>query len=101
MSTKFKVPFDKKGNQQTFHQSWNTEEQEPYEFEAELTYVGFERGRSALNIVWQDTCTGIQYRSGMALLDDKLGNCSVEGNTIHGKFGFKKAGTSVLLKEIV
>lgn len=90
------VPHDSAGN----HQTWTYDDKndtEAYEFKATLKYVDFERGRSALNIVWEDK-KGKKYRSGMKMLDEHLK--SGGGNTITGKFGFKKQGTSVLLKLI-
>jgi hypothetical protein len=91
----FKVPFDKNGNQMTW-EGWSmASQEEPFEFGAELKYVGFSRGRSALNIKWLDLATNKIYQSGMSLLDDHLkrgGGC-----TITGKFGFKKQGTAILL----
>lgn len=94
----FQIPHDRHGN----HQTWTYSDEfstDDYEFEATLKYTGFERGRSALNIVWEDVKTGTQYRSGMKLLDEHLkdgGTCRIKGT-----FGFKKQGTSVLLTQIV
>lgn len=92
----FLVPFDEKGNQQTWCCGWMMEKysREPFEFNATLTYKDFERGRSALNIVWVSD-EGIEYRSGMYLLDTHLKRGG--GNKITGTFTFKKQGTSVLL----
>lgn len=68
-------------------------------FEAELIYSGFTRGRSALNIKWIDHINKKIYYSGMSLLDQTLKEgLIVDGNTINGKFCFKKQGTSILLE---
>lgn len=93
---KIMVPFDEKGNHQTwvYGRLMESHARDNFEFEATLTYKGFERGRSALNIVWVSD-EGIEYRSGMYLLDHhlKCGGSSI----IKGTFTFKKQGTSVLL----
>jgi len=91
---KFLVPIDRNGNHQSWDSRNDTRHVEPFEFTGTLTYKDFERGRSALNIVWEDQM-GIQYRSGMYLLDSHL---KKGGNhQITGTFTFKKQGTSVLL----
>lgn len=107
------------------HQTWNDKKEDFTEDEhfiqldlgvdarLELTYIGFERGRSSLNIVWQCVKTKNTYRSGMKLLDDVLKeeiltidpsltfiNNKGEldcGFTITGTFKFKKQGTVTLL----
>ena len=72
MKKQFKVPFDKNGNQLTYGESWNLhEEKDNYEFDDVLYYDSYERGRSALNIVWKNN-EGRRFRSGMAMLDDIL-----------------------------
>lgn len=70
------------------------------EFEATLTYHGFSRGRSALNIEWIDHERKRIYSSGMSLLDEALIQGFVEGNKIRGTFCFKKQGTSILLQQL-
>lgn len=101
------VPFDSKGN----HQTWAYREDEfhkpNFEFEATLIYNGFSRGRSSLNISWKDKKTGKTFESGMKLLDEtcsgsnfnKLSSWGFLGQNlmIKGNFTFKKQGTSVLL----
>ena len=70
------------------------------EFKATLTYEGFSRGRSALNIEWLDKERKLIYYSGMSLLDEALTQGFVEGNRISGTFCFKKQGTSILLQQL-
>lgn len=70
------------------------------EFQAELVYSGFSRGRSSLNIQWIDHERKRVYYSGMSLLDDVLNKGLVDGNMISGTFYFKKQGTSILLQQI-
>ena len=120
MKKQFKVPFDKNRNQVTFYYSriagYDLETDEPqveiesgitlkdnYIFESTLSYHGFERGRSSLNIVWKDR-QGKLFRSGMAMLDEILRSypnnvTSYLGESliIWGTFTFKKQGTAVLL----
>jgi len=75
-----------------------------YTFKSTLRYVGFSRGRSALNIEWLDLSNNKTYHSGMSLLDESLkgnNNPSVSEIAqifqIEGEFTFKKQGTSILL----
>jgi len=100
MSKTFIVPLDKDGNQHSW--MYNPEEygKEPWEFEDTLEYIGFSRGRSALNIQWKGLNTKKTYESGMSLLNDALLEGLINGKTITGKFTFKKQGTAVLLKAI-
>lgn len=70
------------------------------EFEVTLTYKGFTRGRSALNIRWADEERKIIYYSGMSLLDKALEEGIIEGNVLRGNFCFKKQGTSILLERL-
>lgn len=102
MSKTFIVPLDKDGNQHSW--MYNPEEygKESWEFEDTLEYIGFSRGRSALNIQWKSKIHGLTYESGMSLLDEALKEGKIDsGKYIHGKFTFKKQGTAVLLKAIV
>lgn len=107
-----KIPFDYDGNQVTSYTEYQISDNcrpslkitlvDNYEFETILKYSGYERGRSALNIVWVDE-NGIEYRSSMKLLDDVMnGNypfLKVDNRlAIQGKFTFKKQGSSILLK---
>ena len=95
----WKVPFDEDGNQMTYAASWQKcTEVDNYEFSATLRYAGFSRGRSALNITWEDTKTGKLYESGMAMLDEVLFHN--QSSMVSGVFTFKKQGTSILLKLI-
>lgn len=43
-------------------------------FKTTLEYIGFVRGRSALNIQWKDLNSNTLYYSGMTLLDEALNN---------------------------
>lgn len=67
--------------------------------EMTLEYLGYDRGRSALNIRWADRETKTIYYSSMNLLDQALKYEEiVAGNMIGGTFIFKKQGTSILLE---
>ncbi len=99
MAVKFLIPFDENGNHHTYmyYRLQEFSKDSSYEFEDTLTYKGFERGRSSLNIVWVDS-KGKEYRSSMSTLSLHLQQGG--GNQISGRFGFKKRGTSVLLEKI-
>lgn len=70
------------------------------EFEAELHYFGFSRGRSSLNIAWADHRNRIIYYSGMTLLDKALRDGRINGDKLKSAFCFKKQGTAILLEEV-
>lgn len=121
MKKQIKVPFDKNtGNQLTYYYQTfkgidvETDEsiygvhdyielRDNYEFEASLLYQGYERGRSALNIIWKDINREILYYSGIKMLDEILkGREDISAFLgkellIQGRFTFKKQGTSYLL----
>lgn len=69
-------------------------------FQAELEYFGYEKGRSALNVLWYDNIENKVYYSSMQLLDESLKNNKINGNKIKGEFCWKKQGTAILLKLI-
>lgn len=107
-----KIIYDKKNKE---YPTWvynnnrpEYELQDNFEFSGELYYKGFSRGRSALNIIWEDA-RGIKYYSGMSMLDEILtepqrpvyfGRTEFKGLIITGKYTFKKQGTSTLLKMV-
>lgn len=106
-----KIPYNKKTKTYETYYTPRHDSHEDYtikdnfEFSDKLVYIGFSRGRSALNIIWEDT-KGRKYHSGMKLLDDTLQKPSENdkltfvGLIIEGTFTFKKQGTSVLLLRI-
>lgn len=64
-----------------------------------LKYLGYTRGRSALNIKWLDKDTNRICYSGMKFLNDKLVEGIVDGSEVTGQFIFHKKGTSILLTD--
>ena len=107
---RLKIPFDKVGDYDPFykgfaeHKVWVSEYHKDKcifkgntPFQATLKYAGFERGRSALNILWVDEKNEVLYRSGMHLLDASLKGNTIVGSCIEGVFCFKRQGTSILL----
>jgi len=70
------------------------------EFQAELRYSGFSRGRSSLNIQWTDDKNKQIYYSGMSLLDKALKDGRINGDKLKSDFCFKKQGTAILLEEV-
>jgi len=70
------------------------------QFQAELRYSGFSRGRSSLNIEWTDDRNKIIYYSGMSLLDKALKDGRINGDKLKSDFCFKKQGTAILLEEV-
>ncbi len=96
----FTVPFDKKIMLTWYKDPRATKQIEPYEFSATLRYKGFERGRSSLNIEWEDLKSGITYYSAMSMLNDALRGSLIQGDCLVGTFGFYKQGTAILLKRL-
>ena len=112
--SKYKVSFDENGNHITWDSSMNwkiSKQVDNYEFEDTLEYIGYEKGRSALNIKWKSRQNNKTYYSGITMLNNILigdTKCVLRTRilndkqpfTIVGKFTFQKQGTSVLLKEV-
>ena len=69
-------------------------------FEAELEYIDYERGRSALNTVWRDKKSKIDYLASMNLLHLAVKNDKIKNSKIKGTFQFYKQGTAILLEAI-
>lgn len=97
----FQVPFQEHTGNHRSYAYYHCKLVDNYEFEDILKYKTHERGRSALNIVWEGS-DGKTYRSGMSLLEDvcsgNLPFLKVDNRlAIQGTFTFKKQGTSVLL----
>ena len=67
------------------------------EYQFKLKYNGYERGRSSLNISWQDTENDKIYYSSMNLLDKVLKDDKLVDGILSGRFCWKKKGTAVLL----
>ena len=96
---KWQVPFDEKGEMVVWSgdpkiKSWK----DPYEFTATLKYCGHTRGRSSLQLKWQDTKTKKYYWSSMDMLDRAMEEEGFIGNLCSFNFGFYKAGSSVFIK---
>lgn len=84
--------------QETYDRGRGTEANVP--FDAELEYMGYTRGRSALNIEWRDNKRNKIYYSGMPFLHHMLRTDRIKNNNITGTFCFRKQGTSILLDEL-
>lgn len=68
-------------------------------FKAKLKYLDYERGQSALNIIWLDEKNKKIYRSGMPLLSSAIQNKKLKGEYLESDFCFKKQGRVILLVE--
>ncbi len=68
----------------------------PFEFEGAIEYLGYLKGRSAINIKFQG-CWPSVLHMGMSAFDDlmKSNNHRHHGRTFAGKFGFKKQGSLI------
>ena len=69
-------------------------------FEAELEYIDYERGRSALNTVWRDEKNKIDYSASMNLLHFAVRCNKIKNSKIKGTFQFYKQGTAILLEAV-
>lgn len=98
MAVDWKVPIDEEGNQVSWAARTNVKMVEPWEFKDTLRYLGFSRGRSALNVHWQSESTGKKFVSGMPMLDEAVKKRQVCNGCVTGSFYFKKQGSSVLLQ---
>ena len=69
-------------------------------FYAELKYIDYERGRSALNTIWRCEKYKIDYVASMNLLDYAVKNNKINNSIICGNFQFYKQGTAILLESV-
>ena len=69
-------------------------------FYAELKYIDYERGRSALNTIWRCEKYKIDYVASMNLLDYAVKNNKINNSIICGNFQFYKQGTAILLESL-
>lgn len=86
----YKIPFDQNGNQLTYAAGWrDIEWRENDPFNDELTYVGYERGRSAAHLVFH-TATGKRVTMFLGQFD----RCAqhMNGGKFKGTFRFVKRG---------
>lgn len=113
----WKVPF-LNDNMVSYAEEWwingphfkdKLEFKDPYEFDDELAFVRYAKGRSSITITLESTANGVQYDTTLGGFIDMINAGvlrSIEPNpTLHprgeravaisGKFGFAKRGTSV------
>ncbi len=69
-------------------------------FYAELEYIDYETGRSALNTIWLDKINNREYVASFNLLHWAVRNNKIENNIIKGNFQFYKQGTAILLQHL-
>ena len=69
-------------------------------FYAELEYLDYETGRSALNTIWFDKKNNLEYVGSFNLLDSAVRNDKIKNSKIKGTFQFYKQGTSILLQAV-
>lgn len=69
-------------------------------FNAELEYLDYETGRSALNTVWFDKEKGLEYIASFNLLNFAVKKDKIKNSKIKGTFQFYKQGTSILLEAV-
>lgn len=69
-------------------------------FEAELEYVGYVTGRSALHTIWLHAEKKIEYVASFSLLDYAAKKDKIKESKIKGTFHFYKQGTAILLDSV-
>jgi hypothetical protein len=91
-----KYPRDENGNVRT----WVPNMRDNYEFEATLTYAGFDNGiRSAHRVIWQDEA-GRTYPMFISRLGEALETHGMDGNTMTGRWTFMKQGQNYSIRAV-
>lgn len=90
----YKIPFDENGNMMTYTDSWCTshELKDNFEWEDELVYTDYSKGRSAVNFEFTSRKTGKIYN--MFLSDFCRNIIFLEDGKLKGKFTFIKRGSN-------
>lgn len=96
----YKIPFDEDGNMMTFTDSWcrSHEDKDNYEWEDELVYTDYSKGRSAVNFEFTSRKTGKIYS--MFLSDFCRSIVLLDEAVLKGKFTFVKRGSNFGVKLI-
>lgn len=95
----YPIPFDPDGTPLSYttvtagvsgpHVKWRKN----HEFDAEMTYVGFSRGRSAAHLLWQDG-RGVRYTMFLADADALFKTRTVAAGVVAGRWTFCKRGSN-------
>lgn len=115
MATKkqdYQIPFDDEGNLMSYpsrkyqrdedgnQRLWVPNLRDNYEFEATLTYAGFDNGiRSAHRVIWQDE-EGHTYPMFISRLGEALETHGMDGNTMTGRWTFMKQGQNFSIRAV-
>ena len=109
----YQIPFDPDGNlmsypRRTYVKDEDTGERRPvpprmvdnYEFEATMTYHGFDNGiRSAHRIIWRDE-EGHTYPMFISRFGEALEAHGMQGNQMTGRWTFMKQGENYSLRAV-
>jgi len=88
----YQIPFDSKGNQQTYPEAWRgVEWKDNIPFQDELTYIGYGRGRSSATLHFKRS-TGEEVVFFMSAFDELVPHM-VNGK-LSGRFAFVKKGAN-------
>ncbi len=109
----YQIPFDDEGNLMSYpsrtyvldratntRQSVGPNLRDNYEFEATLTYAGFDNGiRSAHRVIWRDE-EGHTYPMFISRLGEALETHGMDGNTMTGRWTFMKQGQNFSIRAV-
>lgn len=93
----YQIPFDDKGNMLTYDWGYNViHHVDNHEFEDELEYVDYGRGRSSVTFKFKRLQTGTTVEFFVSTFSDIIPHIN-EGK-IHGRFTFVKQGSNYSCK---
>jgi hypothetical protein len=108
----YQIPFDDDGNLMSYpsrkyvrdehgnQRTWVPNLRDNYEFEATLTYAGFDNGiRSAHRVIWEDE-EGHTYPMFISRLGEALEIHGMDGNTMTGRWTFMKQGENFSVRAV-
>lgn len=106
-----KIPFDEKGNQLTYDESWKKITwKDNYTFSTTLVYKNYSRGRSSVQFEWSDMKGTLYYMSASimnAVLRGEMDVIVTSGRvdergpiTVTGEFTFRKQGSNYFLTPV-
>ena len=96
----YQIPFDKNGNQVSYAGGGYDVVRLPagvtmvpnFEFDDFLTYVGFERGRSAAHLVFFRNSNGCKVRMFLTDFDAVIRTLPIINGSVKGRWTFRKRG---------
>jgi hypothetical protein len=97
-NTKYKIPFDNKGNQLSYNDGWRgVKEKKNFFFEDSMKITDYERGRSSATFIAVSETDGKEYSMFMKETLKLLQNADMKKGVFNGQFTFRKSGANFSL----